>query len=55
MNHPEAVFGRVREGAFDAKASSRNYFPSFPRLPRSGKKFFSFFRLVRQVEAWYNI
>ncbi len=23
MNHPEPVFGRGREGAFDAKASSR--------------------------------
>ncbi len=26
MLHPEPVFGRVREGAFDAKASSRNIF-----------------------------
>ncbi len=28
--HPEVVFGRVREGAFDAKASSRKYSSPFP-------------------------
>ena len=25
LKNPEQVFGRVREGAFDAKASSRNF------------------------------
>ncbi len=29
MKHPEVVFGRAREGAFDAKASSRKYSSTF--------------------------